>query len=140
MIWNLTKKIVISRKPVVAESFLERGVGMIGRDFKDFDAMIFHRCGAVHTMFMGISIDILFVDSSNRICGIGRAVAPWKPLVRAPNAETVIELPSGTVERTGTEENDVLDLNAELSEPEKLLGKVAELPVAPNPVIPCRKT
>lgn len=124
MICNLTKKTVISRRPFYAVDFISRGRGMIGRDFRDFDAMVFERCNCIHTMFMSMKIDVLFVDRENRICGCAVALHPWLPFVRNKRAATVIELPEGTLKNTKSELEDILDLNAELSETaRKRMGK-----------------
>lgn len=140
MIRNLTKKSVISKEPYVAGSFLDRGRGMIMRSFGRFDSMVFHRCNAIHTMFMSINIDVLFVDSGNTISGVRRRVVPWTPIVRCSGAANVIELPEGTIDRTGTEVGDVLDLNAELTEAEKLRQKANSLvPQAAETAIPYKK-
>ncbi len=122
MIWNISKKNIISKMPVVAVGFCGRGRGMIAREFRDFDAMVFHHCGAVHTMFMSLNLDILFIDCENRICGISEKTAPWKFLIRKPGAITVIEMPEGTIEKTDSRVGDFVDLNAEL-EDKKILFK-----------------
>ena len=87
---------------------------MIGRDFTDFDAMIFNRCNSIHTMFMKIALDVLFIDRNNAVCGMRRGLQPWHPLVRVGGAWAVIELPSGAIDQSGTELGDLVDLNAEL--------------------------
>ena len=137
MIWNLTKKVIISKRSVSALGFLERGRGMIGRKFEDFDAMIFNNCNAIHTMFMTDKIDVLFVDRENRICDLRKNLQPWLPLVRAVNASSVIELPENTIERTGTETGDFIDLNAELGEKAIASLKMGPIPaVTPETVVP----
>ncbi|MCX6983468.1 MAG: DUF192 domain-containing protein [Lentisphaerae bacterium] len=125
MIHNLTKKTVIARKSFVAMTFHDRARGLIGRDFQNFDAMVFNNCSSIHTMFMSMGIDVLFVDRNNKICGLRRNLSPWIPFVRSPGAFCVIELPAGTVERSNTEKGDVIDLNAELTEKamQVLVGK-----------------
>jgi len=130
MIRNLTKKTIISKKPLVATHFFQRGFGMIGRQFSDFDAMIFHNCASIHTMFMSMSIDVIFLDKDNRACEIRKELDSWRPFVSSPGAVTVIELPCGTVEASCTEKGDILDLNAELSkeEQEKMVNKMVVLP------------
>jgi uncharacterized membrane protein (UPF0127 family) len=136
MILNATKKKCISKNPYYARNFFIRGRGMIGRDFSDFDAMVFERCNSIHTLFMGINIDVLFVDRDNRVCDLCGKLPPWRPVVRCGSAYTVIELPEGAIERTGTEKGDILDLNAELCEPvnKKLLE--SELLQSAETVIP----
>ncbi len=132
MIHNLTKKTIVARKSFVAMTFLDRARGLIGRDFQDFDAMVFNNCSSIHTMFMNMNIDVLFVDRNNKICGLRRNLNPWVPFARAPGAVSVIELPSGTIDRSNTEKDDLVDLNAELTEKamQTLIGKEIASPQA----------
>ena len=119
MIINLTKNKIIAKKPLFAVSFMARGRGMIGRNFEDFDAMVFSRCNSIHTMLMSIKIDVLFVNIENSICEIRKGLLPWKPFIRCSKAMAVIELPDGAINRTETEVGDVLNLNAELTQDTK---------------------
>ena len=89
---------------------------MIGRKFDNFDAMIFNRCNSIHTMLMSINIDVLFIDSENKICDLRKELKPWKPFIRAGDAISVIELPEGTIKKTGTEIGDTVNLNAEVTQ------------------------
>lgn len=135
MIYNLSKKKYISRAPVCAISILARARGMIGRDFINFDAMIFENCNSIHTMFMSIDLDVLFIDSENRICAVRKSMKPWRICARCASAITVIELPAGTIENTGTDTGDFIDLKSELSDERgssvlnKELIKTAETPI-----------
>ncbi|QSH42502.1 DUF192 domain-containing protein [Lentisphaerota bacterium] len=89
---------------------------MIGHDFSaaNFDAMIFPRCNTIHTLFMLKKLDIIFVDTNNRIVGIRKKLPPWVPFVRCGKAETTIELPPGTIEATRTGLGDILNLRSEV--------------------------
>ena len=140
MICNLSKRHVLARRPVAALGFLLRARGMIGRDFRDFDAMVFHRCGAIHTLGMRMPIDVLFVDPENRICALRRELVPWVPFVRASRAVAVIELPVGTIARTNTETGDILDLNAELTEAARKDMAEKGLLATADVIMPCRKS
>lgn len=88
---------------------------MIGREFGDFDSMVFNHCNAIHTLFMGIRLDVIFLDRENKICKLEEGLKPWKLMVRSGRAYSVIEMPCGTIEKTGTELGDVLDLNATMT-------------------------
>ena len=124
MILNLTKQTIVARRPFSASSFASRSRGMIFREFSDFDAMVFNRCNCIHTMLMRMNIDVIFVDSENRVCDLREKLVPWKPLVRCGLAWTVVELPEGAIQKSKTAVGDVLDLNAELaSEIKEELGK-----------------
>lgn len=115
MIYNLTKKTRISKQTRRAVSIWERGRGMIGRRFDDFDAMVFDNCSSIHTFFMSIPLDVIFVDRSNRIVRTVESLKPWNPFCGEGKAWTVIELPEGTLKATCTECGDYVDLMAELS-------------------------
>ena len=115
MIINLTKKNILAENPWTALSFAVRARGMIGRKFDSFDAMVFPRCPAVHTFFMSMPIDIVFLSQDNRIMALYHNVKPWKACIRCSGAFQTIELPAGTLQRTGAECNDLLNLNGELT-------------------------
>lgn len=137
MIYNLSKKRCLSRAPVFATSFVVRCRGMIGRDFHNFDAMVFNRCNAIHTLFMSIPLDVVFLDRENHVCKISKSLKPWRPLVRCGQAYAVLELPAGTLEQSDTREGDVLDLNAELTwEAEKMFNNNKKLINSMETVIP----
>lgn len=115
MIYNLSKKTIVARKVRQACGFFDRGRGMIGRRFDCFDAMLFEDCRAIHSCFMSISIDVIFVDSENKVLMAIPDLKPWRLLVNCPNARAVLELPAGTISKTQTSPGDVLDLRAEPS-------------------------
>ncbi len=138
MIFNLTTQNCISQKPFYAVSLWDRMRGMIGRDFDKaiFDAMVFERCSMIHTCFMSSSIDVIFVNRSNFVCGLKESLRPWQPFIRCSGAYFTLELPDGTINGTGTTIGDVVDLQAELvnenlnkKENEDFMGAV-------NPAIP----
>lgn len=136
MIWNLSKKNIMSRSPVTARGLYGRARGMIGRDFIGFDAMIFYNCNMIHTMFMSVDIDVIFLDRENRICEIRGTVPPWTPFIRSSGAAVVIEVPAGTARKTGAAAEDILDLNAELSNPDKIFSREIEPVTSPETAIP----
>lgn len=137
MIYNITKKSIISYKPFYAVDFMSRFRGMIARNFQDFDSLVLERCSSVHTMFMSIKIDIIFIDWENRICKLRRNVSPWKPIVYSSVARAVIELPADNIARTYSETGDHIDLSAEPCEEEKKRKK--KILGAPENIVPTIK-
>ena len=109
MITNLTRQTTVARTPVSATTFFPRLRGMIGRRFAGFDAMVFPRCDGVHTCFMGIDLDLVYVDRDGQVCAICAGLRPWR-MHRAAGAATVIELPAGALAASGTQPGDRLDL------------------------------
>jgi hypothetical protein len=86
--------------------------GMIGKSFRgaNFDAMVFSNCNTIHTMFMSVKIDVAFITRDNIICGLKKALPPWMPFIHCGKAFTTLELPDGTIDLTGTQLGDIVDL------------------------------
>ena len=112
MICNLTKKTVISSRTECAVGLWQRARGMIGRDFDCFDAMVFDHCSSIHTCFMSIPLDVIFVSRDHKILKTVWNLMPWRLFVCCKKAFYVIELPSGTIERTRSACGDIVDLAA----------------------------
>lgn len=60
--------------------------------------------------FMRFAIDAIFVDGTGRVVKVASRLRPWVPMIAARGAREVIELASGTCERTGTQVGDDLVL------------------------------
>jgi uncharacterized membrane protein (UPF0127 family) len=61
-------------------------------------------------LFMRFAIDAVFLDRDLRVLKVAARLRPWVPAVGALSASSVLELPAGTAERTGTQVGDVLRL------------------------------
>lgn len=88
---------LIVTKAVVANSFWRRFVGLMGRDRLNDEALIFPRTNAIHTFFMKVPIDVLFVDKRGQVVRSVCQVPPWKIGPTAKGATWTIELPAGTL-------------------------------------------
>lgn len=118
MIFNLDSLRYVARRPMWALGWRDRLRGMIGRKFDPeagIDAMIFPRCCAIHTMWMSMPIDVIFLDSGSKAVGLYPAVKPWRFSLVCRGAATVIELPVGAIAESGTELGHHLNLNSTLS-------------------------
>ena len=103
---------------VVADNLLTafdsktRNKGLLGRNgLPEGSALIIAPSNAVHTLFMRFSIDVAFVERSGRILKVRASVAPWR-ITASLRGFAVIELPSGTLERSQTIAGDMLALVA----------------------------
>lgn len=119
MIRNVTQNTILSMNPQYASDWWTRLRGMIGRRFDTFDAMVFQRCGCVHTLFMQIPLDIVMTDAQNRVVGLFPAVHPWRFWLHARGAVTVIEMQEGAIQRLLPAIGDQLDICAESAAAEK---------------------
>lgn len=78
-----------------------RTLGLLGRrNFMPGRALVFEDCVAIHTWFMAMRIDVVFVDAAWRVLDVHAAVPPWRVL-RQPGAAAVLELACGEAARLG---------------------------------------
>jgi len=66
-------------------------------------------CEAVHTFFMKFAIDVVFLNKKRQVVKIRPKMGRWG-IAGSLSARTVLELPAGTCERTGTLKGDQLEL------------------------------
>lgn len=112
-ITNQTRNSVIAAHGELARSFLARGRGLMGRkSLPDQYALVIYPEWSIHTFFMRVPIDVLFVDRKDRVVGLREAMPPNRPFAGvAPwRGHYVIELPAGAIDTTGTTLGDQLDL------------------------------
>lgn len=110
MIRNRTKNTILARSERLAVHWFTRLRGLIGHDFRSFDGMVFPDCSAIHTFFMGMKIDVLFLDGNGTVLRACPAVPPWKPCLTERNSSVTVELPEGTIAGTQTGTGDSIRL------------------------------
>jgi len=89
----------------------QRTVGLIGRSrLGEDEGMRFEGCSSIHTLFMRMPIDVVFLDAERRVVRALSNVRPWRPFVGCARAATVVELAAGAIARRGIAPGDVLEL------------------------------
>ena len=95
----------------VADTFWSRDKGLIGRKHLEAgDGLLIDPCSSVHCFFMSIPIDVIYLDRENRVVGVDKNLRPWRIGGFYRGAKRVLELPSGTIDRTGTVVGDQLQV------------------------------
>jgi len=111
---NRTRGVVLATHIAYARTPFARAWGLIGRrSFPPGHALVLDPCGAIHTFFMRVAVDALFVSTDGRIVRAIEALPPWRigpPWTRG--ACWTVELPAGTLAATGTQVGDVVALVA----------------------------
>ena len=64
---------------------------------------------AIHTFFMRFAIDVAFVAKDGTVVKLRAGVPPWR-MAAALRGYAVVELPAGTIEKTGTRPGDRLSV------------------------------
>ncbi len=114
---NQTRNRVLAERAELARSFWARGRGLMGRtSLPESYALIIYPELSIHTFFMRIPIDVLFVDRDNRVVKLREAMPPSRPFAGvAPwHGRYVIEMPAGVIQATGTAVGDQLVLTPPL--------------------------
>jgi uncharacterized protein len=94
----------------VATSFVARFRGLMGASqLPPGSGLLLPRTRSVHTHFMRFAIDVVFLDSDQRIVVVTAALRPWR-VAAAKRAESVLELAAGECERLGLAEGQVLSV------------------------------
>lgn len=107
---NETRGSVLAEFLDVADTSAKRRKGLLGRDaLPHGHALWIVPCESVHTCFMKFSIDVVYLDRRQKVRKIARAVPPWRLSV-CLLAHSVLELPAGVIDTTGTRPGDQLTL------------------------------
>lgn len=108
---NETRGRLLADRAERATSFRDRFVGLMGRrSLAMGEGMLLAPCNSIHTFFMRIPIDVAFLDSGGTIVKQFVALPPWRATPVYFQAKSVLELPAGTLEASGTREGDRLSL------------------------------
>ncbi|MGQ9824612.1 MAG: DUF192 domain-containing protein [Desulfotomaculales bacterium] len=108
---NVSKKAVLARRVRTAASFWTRLAGLIGKpSLPAGEALLLKKCGAVHTCFLRFKIDVAFLDRRGKVLEMVTDLRPYRFPRPVRGACQVVELPAGTLQRTGTLPGDVLTL------------------------------
>ncbi|MBX7100712.1 MAG: DUF192 domain-containing protein [Myxococcaceae bacterium] len=96
-----------------ARTFLTRLKGLLGtRAMPVGQGLHIVPCNSIHTFFMSLSIDAVFLDRSHRVVKVCPAMAPWRVSGVYLSAHSVLELPAGVALASGTVVGDQLRFEA----------------------------
>jgi uncharacterized membrane protein (UPF0127 family) len=92
---------------------LARLRGLLGRrSLPHGQALLIEPCKSIHTFFMRFPIDAAFLSRDLRVLRAIPTLKPWRATLLYPRAAIAVELPAGTLVRTGTREGDTLEVDA----------------------------
>jgi uncharacterized protein len=107
---NHTRNAVLGEAVEVADTSEKRRVGLLKHErLEPGQGLWIEPCESVHTFFMKFAIDLVYVDKHQKVRKVRKAVPPWR-LSACLTAHSIIELPAGTIERTGTQAGDELSI------------------------------
>ena len=104
---------VVATRVTVATRMVERGIGLLNRHrFEPGEALLITPCRGVHTWGMRFAIDVVTLDASGIVVDAVSSLGPWRIRLPRRGGDRVLELPEGSLVRTGTQRGHriVLDL------------------------------
>lgn len=108
---NSSKNLVIVNNLEKAESFFARLKGLLGQTSLNKDSALWiNPCTSIHTFFMRITIDVVFIDGSLKVKKIYTNVRPWRIIWPVWGARSTIEFANGTVTKLLVEIGDQLNV------------------------------
>jgi uncharacterized membrane protein (UPF0127 family) len=108
-VYNKTKETFLAFRVKVADSFVSRLVGLLGKKVLKPDGGVWIvPANAVHTIGMLFTFDLVLIDKDFKVVGLRELVRPFR--ITRPNfrAESVIELPAHSIFKSRTEVGDQL--------------------------------
>ena len=107
---NISRGAVLGNRIRVAESGLSRIIGLLGeRTLTPGDGLLIVPSQGVHTLGMLFPIDVVVLDNDWKILDVRERMRPFLITRIYFKAAAVLELPSGTVESSGTRVGDSMD-------------------------------
>ncbi len=105
---NETRNCTVANRVRRAFTSTTRRKGLLGVTHLDENAGLWIvPCEAVHTFFMRIPIDVVFVGRNGRVKKIRPHLSAWR-MSLCLSGRSVLELAAGTIEKSGTQVGDRL--------------------------------
>jgi uncharacterized membrane protein (UPF0127 family) len=99
---ELTRGQVLAERLRSAHTHWTRLRGLLGtRSLPAGDGLWIRPCRQVHMFGMRYPIDVVFVDDAQRVVGLASDLQPGRVSPKFAGATSVLELPAGTIARTG---------------------------------------
>ena len=99
---ELTRGQVLAERLRPAHTHWTRLRGLLGtRSLPEGDGLWIRPCRQVHMFGMRYPIDVVFVDADQRVVGLTSDLQPGRVSPKFAGTTSVLELPAGTIVRTG---------------------------------------
>ena len=105
---NHTRNTVLGDAVELADTSETRRVGLLKHErLEPGSGLWIVPCESVHTFFMQFPIDLVYLDNQRQVRKVRHAVPAWR-LSACLTAHSILELPAGTAEKSGTLPGDEL--------------------------------
>ena len=106
---NRTQGTVVGSRVRLADTWWGRFWGFMGHGPPSpGEGILLAPCNSIHTFGMRFAIDVIFLSAEGRVMALRPAVRPWRVCRGVRGGRYALEVPTGTIEATGTREGDEL--------------------------------
>jgi uncharacterized membrane protein (UPF0127 family) len=110
-IYNRARKRLLVSEGWAADSFWARLRGLLGHPpLQPGQGLWIVPCNWIHTLGMGFPIDVLYLDRTGQVLRMASEMHPNRIGHLVWRANSVLELPVGAIEDTGTRVGDRLEI------------------------------
>jgi uncharacterized membrane protein (UPF0127 family) len=100
---NLSNGTEIANEISKAYTFFTRLKGlMFSKSLPEGHGLHIQPCQSIHTFFMNYPLDVLYLNKELEIIGLEEEIMPSKIGQVYKNGNSVLELPRGTIQKSGT--------------------------------------
>jgi hypothetical protein len=116
-IYNPDADLHVIKRLNVCNSWGSRLKGLLGRNsLGPEEGVWISPCNSIHTFFMRMSIDVVFLDGNLRIVKLIRNMTPFRICMPVRGAESVLEGPVGMIQRSRVKTGARLEFREESGE------------------------
>lgn len=111
--FNRTRGAYLATRVSVAATHWSRFCGLMGRGAECFpagDGLWIVPSRGVHTFAMKFPIDVIYLDAHQYVVHLEHALKPWRVAPVSLRTASVLELPAGTLEASGTGVGDEIEM------------------------------
>ena len=104
---NASRNVGLAQSVEVATNLWARSRGLLGRKrLESGGGLLLDPCSGIHTIGMAFSIDALFLSKDGEVLHLVPRMKPFRMSRYVFKARSVLELPAGAIEKTGTRVGD----------------------------------
>ena len=110
---NTTRGTALADHARHADRLWSRLIGLLrDRELAPGDGLWIVPCNSIHSFGMRFTFDAIFLDRELRVVRLMPEMKPWRVSALVLAAHSVLELPAGTIVRSGTQMGDQLKIEA----------------------------
>lgn len=95
----------------IADNFLLRLRGLIGRNPSEIGALLIKPCSQIHTFMMSAPIDVIYIDKDGKVLHIDENVEKNKCKAKVKGSKAVIEFPAFKARELNIKTGDYLTVS-----------------------------